>query len=491
MSSKKIIIKISAFIIGATLYLGSLASSYASNDLQKKLDDSKSNLKNIEENIEKKENEINSYQDELKNNKNKKVNVNEELKRLKDEKASLEDQINFINAQIQDTLDKIYDLKSEIQKVESDIAIKEKEIERVEKRIADNTKLLEERLVAMYKMGDAQKIEILLSSNDINDFLSRNKMMTTITEYDQNLINSLKEDRAQLNKLVTELNGQKKVLEISKQNAEKEKKNLEGQKAIQVDLLEQVKQKESQNYERLSELESKISEYEVYLNDRLSSKEKLELTKGDLEFEIKNLEIEIQKEIERKQREKEEAERRAKEAQEQAERQARIEAERKAKEEQDARLASLAAKKEELKKVEEEIDEYSSNSSTLAWPARARYITTYYGWEESAPIYGHRRFHGAIDIAGPLGTPLYAAESGTITYAGWRGNYGYCVIIDHGNGMTTRYGHLNAITVNVGQRVSRGEYIGPMGTTGYSTGSHLHFEVRINGETRNPLDYIR
>ncbi len=120
-------------------------------------------------------------------------------------------------------------------------------------------------------------------------------------------------------------------------------------------------------------------------------------------------------------------------------------------------------------------------------------ITSPYGWRVH-PIFKSRTFHSGIDIGGASNGAVQASNSGKVIYAGWYGGYGKVVIIDHGmyNGtkVTTLYAHLNAWTVNVGQYVSRGQTIGREGSTGYSTGPHLHFEVRVNGQTRNPLSYI-
>lgn len=120
-------------------------------------------------------------------------------------------------------------------------------------------------------------------------------------------------------------------------------------------------------------------------------------------------------------------------------------------------------------------------------------ITSNYGWRVH-PIFKSRTFHSGIDIGGANNGAVQASNSGKVIYAGWYGGYGKVVIIDHGiyNGdkITTLYAHLNTWTVNVGQYVSRGQTVGREGTTGYSTGPHLHFEVRVNGQTRNPLSYI-
>jgi len=116
-------------------------------------------------------------------------------------------------------------------------------------------------------------------------------------------------------------------------------------------------------------------------------------------------------------------------------------------------------------------------------------LTSGYGYRIH-PISGVRSNHTGIDIANVVGTPILAYAEGRVITAGWQGSLGLAVFIDHGGGLITRYGHLSRIDVSVGDRVSVGQRIGGMGSTGYSTGSHLHFEVILNGRFRNPFDYI-
>ena len=125
----------------------------------------------------------------------------------------------------------------------------------------------------------------------------------------------------------------------------------------------------------------------------------------------------------------------------------------------------------------------SKSSKMFAWPLRG-------------PInspYGSRwgKLHNGLDIGGGTGSSYSAAASGTVTAAGWGGGYGNMIVIDHGNGVSTRYGHSSKLLVSVGDRVEQGETIGLVGSTGHSTGPHLHFEVMINGSTVNPANYLR
>ncbi|MEO0374973.1 MAG: peptidoglycan DD-metalloendopeptidase family protein [Cyanobacteria bacterium P01_A01_bin.17] len=116
-------------------------------------------------------------------------------------------------------------------------------------------------------------------------------------------------------------------------------------------------------------------------------------------------------------------------------------------------------------------------------------ITSSFGYRYH-PILGRGRLHSGMDIGAPTGTPIYAAEAGTVITAGWNGGYGNCVIISHGNGFTTLYGHASELYVVPGQSVQRGQPIAAIGSTGLSTGPHLHFEVRFNGEPTDPAPYL-
>ncbi len=125
---------------------------------------------------------------------------------------------------------------------------------------------------------------------------------------------------------------------------------------------------------------------------------------------------------------------------------------------------------------------YSQTGKRLSWPS-AGIVTSNFGWRWF-------RMHTGMDVAAPVGTAIRAVKEGRVIYSGWMGGYGYAVDIDHGNGLTTRYAHCSELHVQTGQLVYRGQVLAAMGSTGHSTGPHLHFEVRLNGEAVNPRSYF-
>ena len=124
-------------------------------------------------------------------------------------------------------------------------------------------------------------------------------------------------------------------------------------------------------------------------------------------------------------------------------------------------------------------------------PVRTAEFTSGYG-TRTDPFRGGAARHQGIDLAAPIGTPIYATADGIVVAAGWNsGGYGNLIKVDHGRGIETRYGHLSAILVSPGQHVVRGQQIARMGSTGRSTGSHLHYEVRIDGGAVNPIPFMK
>lgn len=127
-------------------------------------------------------------------------------------------------------------------------------------------------------------------------------------------------------------------------------------------------------------------------------------------------------------------------------------------------------------------------TGVMAYPSDAA-TSSPFGWRIH-PILGYRRFHAGLDFAASYGSTIRAADSGRVIFAGWYGGYGRAVIIDHGNGLTTLYGHTSELYVSEGQAVERGQAIAAVGSTGFSTGPHLHFEVRRNGTPVDPANYL-
>lgn len=133
--------------------------------------------------------------------------------------------------------------------------------------------------------------------------------------------------------------------------------------------------------------------------------------------------------------------------------------------------------------------EVNTPPGLVAWPVHGT-ITSPFGWRQN-PFGGGPEFHQGLDIAAATGTTVTAAASGTVISAGWYGGYGNYILIDHGGGMSTGYGHLSQIFVSNGQTVQKGQAIGAVGSTGASTGPHLHFEVRMHGKPVDPAAYLK
>ena len=141
-----------------------------------------------------------------------------------------------------------------------------------------------------------------------------------------------------------------------------------------------------------------------------------------------------------------------------------------------------------IKRIEAGGQVVGNGSGVLMWPIHGE-ITSPFGWR-THPIFGTQRYHSGLDIAADYGDTVVAADSGTVTFSGWLGGYGNAVIIEHGRGLSTLYGHNSQLAVGEGQSVGKGQTIAYAGSTGYSTGPHVHFEVRVHGEPTNPFDYL-
>lgn len=392
---------------------------------------------------------------EMESQKNKAIQSVDDLRNnidsLESEKKRLNNEVVDLDAKIAELEKQIAELEKQIAELKADIEKTEKEIEELENKITENQKEFEERVSVMYMNSQVGYFDIIFSSKDIDDLLSKASTMKFITQYDKDIINDLKDNKLLIDAKKDELNGKKTALEVTKTSLDDKNAELYESKAQKLALITEKSGQQEQNFEEIAKLEGEIQQLEQSI-----SKEK-------------------QAQAERERRAREEALRKANEA--------------KAKKAQYANKSSVSSTTAYSAPSYE--NSYTGNlgSGMLGWPVPgARRISSGYGYRS---ISIHSGFHTGIDIPSPMGTPAVAAESGTVIFAGYSGSYGNLMKVQHSNGIVTYYAHLSGFVASVGSSVSKGQTIALIGSTGNSTGPHLHFEVRINGAHTNPLNYVR
>jgi len=396
-----------------------------------------------------------------------KDDLKQQLNELEDQKSSIRKEIEDIAGQVDEVESVREALQNEISLTKQEIATVTDYINRLQTQIDEKTQqlgvaeqellkkeeLFATRVRTMYEHGgESSYLDVILNATSIANMLSRVDIVTDIMDYDK--------------KVVAEYKAAKEDIRVRRddlQRTQDEQKNYQENLGYKVDELASSEAQQAALQESL----------EAY---RVEQESEYNRITGDME-EISNKIAEISR------REAEEAARKA------AEEAARKAAEEAAARQKASAKSSSSSSSSSSGSSDSSYSSYSSYDGTFVWPAPGNSsCSSAYGWRRH-PIFGTRKFHAGEDIPAPSGAPIVAAASGTVTTAGWVSGYGNYTVINHGGGVMTAYGHQSAIQVSVGQQVSAGEQIGLVGSTGNSTGPHLHFEVYVNGATQDPKSY--
>ena len=383
------------------------------------------------------------------------------VSQLRQESTSVKKQIGSAQSKIDATKDEKQAAENEVAKLDSELITVQAEIQRLDSQLAEtkqrlvksqkeleeaieikNTQYenLKQRMRIMYECGDTGYLDIVLGATDFSDLLTRVEYANRIMEYDRELLAKYKKAE--------------EVIANNVKLIEQDKKNIENLQTQQQSKKNQLNKKIEEKNALVKKLDLNIESYKAQM--------------AELQQQDANVQALIRD----------------------AEAKAKAEAAAKAKAAANAQKASSSYSSSYRGSSSNTV--YSSDGKHYQYP-----VPSYAGYKPNSgygyrgsPISGQQEFHTGVDLKATLNTDIVAAEGGTVIYAGWRGGYGKTVIVDHGNGYSTLYAHNNEIKCSVGQSVSRGQVIAGAGTTGYSTGVHSHFEVRINGSHTNPTGYI-
>ena len=446
MRKRKLFIQITCAILAVLMILGLMSAVIGSNrvyaasssSIQAEIDELSSQKSEIQS-------RMNEIQAEIDSLDYQKANVLEK-KRVLDEKNMLAQQeLDVIQEQI-DIIDGL------VTNMQQDLTAAQAEEAYQRERWLTRVRAMEEESALSY-------MEVIFDATSFSDFLTRIDLVNEVMTYDE----QLEQDYISARENVEQLESQAE--ELFQQN-ENNKAELEGKKAqLEADI--------DAACQLIAEMENDIEQHSIALEQERQT-----------QAEVEALIVEKEEELA------------AAKAAEEAARRAAEEAARRA-----AAAAAAAAAAQQggnsgdsgysEDSYYSETPSYTSSSGAwMMWPSYTSYITSNYGYRVN-PVSGIYKLHAGCDIGASYGSSIWAAAGGTVILAGWNGGYGNCVMINHGNGYTTLYGHMSSIAVSVGQSVGMGDTIGYVGSTGNSTGPHLHFEVRSSssGGTMDPLGF--
>lgn len=345
---------------------------------------------------------------------------------LESKKNSAEEEKNSLTSQLSAIVSDMNAIKEKLEKKQTEIQTAENEL--VDAKIDENNQYesMKKRIRFMYENGNSQFLEILLDCESISDFLNKAEYFSQISTYDRNML--------------TEFQSVVKEVEEKEATLEKEYAELSG---LQDELIK--KQDEIQSL--LDSKKIQIADLENQIGDNAATLEKL----------IKEAEAERQKQLQQ---------------------QAAIQAAQQA-------ANNGAASGGGGSYTEPSSTPVVSGNGQFTNPCPGGYVSSTFGYRDF-----DASFHKGLDLAAAEGTPTYAAAGGTVITAGWSDSAGNWVVINHGNGMTTKYMHHTSLCVSEGQVVAKGQQIGYVGNTGNSFGAHLHFQVEINGAAVDPQGYL-
>ena len=393
---------------------------------------------------------------------------------------SIEDMVaqkNNIDQQIGLLYTEIENINAQIRSYSELIAANQEELDAAEARLAELNEKNKERIQAMEEEGEISYWSVIFKAKSFTDLMDRLNMMGEINEADQRRMNELSEAATAVAQAREALATEKAALEESRVALKESQAVLDEKRAQADELLAQL----NADKRALDQMEADYEADEAVLSAEIAAAE-VELTKA-----LKAEEEEARRKAEEERKRKEEEERRRKE-----------EEEKKKQEEGSKNPGNDGSNNGGSNNGGSNNDSgdtgNSGGSGAVAgesWgrPCSWRKLTSPYGYRIH-PTLGYRKFHNGVDLANDQGTPIYAARSGKVTVATYGGTYGYYVTINHGDGYSSLYAHMTHYVVSKGQTVKKGQLIGYMGSTGRSTGPHLHFSIFYNGSTVNPMNYI-
>lgn len=396
--------------------------------------------------------------------------------------------------------EKINELTTYIISLNTQITAKEADIEEINGQLAAQQEDIElqyasmkKRIKFLYENGQTEYLDMILNSGSISDMLNKAEYLTKITEYDRNMLDKLKETKEQIEETKQDLITEKEALNELKEEAQRQQGETEVLANEKGKVLQETNTKISDTQSSVETMEGQLAASEAIEAELVELERKREEQRR-LE-EQKRLEEEKRQEELRKEEEKKKEEER------------RLAEEKKRQEQTDNNSSDDTDddrdnqnddddKKTDTHNSDSDRDDSSSqggsdtSSGQFLWPLPGySYISSGF-IHRINPVTGKAENHSGIDIPAPAGTPIIAAAGGTVAWAYRSASAGNWVGVEHDNGLYTVYMHMSGFNCQEGDRVKAGDVIGFVGTTGQSTGNHLHFSVRLDGAYVNPLAYL-